>query len=336
MNKFILDGRYADLLAHHGIRIEEALRKAQLPGDAFCHKPPVMKEADYYRFMEAVGSLSDDPELPIKLACTERIELFSPPIFASYCSRNGRVCLERLARYKRLVCPLVLGIEERAEDTEVTLSTETEGLGLPPFVVASESAFLVGILRKATRERICPLRVRMKAPARPSALEPFFGVIVEPGDRNAISFRSADLLKPFISHDESMWQYFAPELSRRLCELDAGESVSARVRSALTELIPGGACAIEDVAARLGLSRRTLQRKLSEEGTTFQKQLNHTRELLAIHYFRHTDMSVGDIAYLLGYQEVNSFLRAFTAWTGMSVTEYRKHGGNAPSGETKA
>lgn len=336
MDKFILDGRYADLLAYHGIRIEEALRKAQLPGDAFCHKPPVMKEEDYYRFMEAVGSLSDDPALPIKLAGTAKIEQFSPPIFASYCSRNGRVCLERLARYKRLICPMVLTMEERTEDTVVTLLTETEGLELPAFLVASELAFLAGILRKATREPIVPLRVQMKSPAFQPALEAFFGVPVETGEHNAISFRNADLLKPFISHDESMWRYFEPELSRRLFELDVDESVSARVRSALTELIPGGACTIEDVAAKLGLSRRTLQRKLGEEGTTFQKQLNHTRELLAIHYIRHTDMSVGDIAYLLGYQEVNSFLRAFTAWTGMSVAEYRKHGDASPTGEKKA
>lgn len=46
--------------------------------------------------------------------------------------------------------------------------------------------------------------------------------------------------------------------------------------------------------------------------------------MLALHYIRNTDISTNDIAYLLGYQELNSFLRAFTAWTGMSVTEYKK------------
>ena len=59
--------------------------------------------------------------------------------------------------------------------------------------------------------------------------------------------------------------------SKRLAELDVDESTSGRVRAALTELLPGGMSSIEDVAAKLGLSRRTLQRKLSEENTTFQK-----------------------------------------------------------------
>ena len=78
------------------------------------------------------------------------------------------------------------------------------------------------------------------------------------------------------------------------------------------------------MARRLGMSRRSLQRRLGEEGTTFQKQLNHTRELLAKHYLGTTSMSTDQIAYLLGYLELNSFLRAFSTWCGMSPSEWRR------------
>ena len=115
MNRFILDGRYKELLKYYGISVEEALRKAELPGDIFSRKTPVMKEEEYFRFMEAVGTLSDDPELPVKIACTDQIESFSPPIFASYCSKNGRVCIERLARYKRLIGPMVFDVTDNGE-----------------------------------------------------------------------------------------------------------------------------------------------------------------------------------------------------------------------------
>lgn len=67
-----------------------------------------------------------------------------------------------------------------------------------------------------------------------------------------------------------------------------------------------------------------MQRKLLDEDTSFQKQLNGTRELLAKNYLKNTDMSSDDIAFLLGYQEINSFLRAFSLWTGMSVSEYKR------------
>lgn len=96
------------------------------------------------------------------------------------------------------------------------------------------------------------------------------------------------------------------------------------MRSSLIELLPIGYSSIEEVSAKLGISKRTLQRKLYDEKTTFQKQLNHTRELLAKNYIKNTNMTSDDIAFLLGYQDLNSFFRAFQIWTGMNITEYKK------------
>lgn len=324
MNRFILDGRYGDLLKYYGISVEEVLRKAQLPGDVFAHKTPTMKEEEYFRFMDAVGERVTDPEMPIKIACMNKIENFSPPIFASYCSKNGKVCIDRLARYKRLIGPMIFLIDETDDTLTVELTTESGKHELPQFLVETEFAFLVGMIRRAAKEPIRPVSVTMRKPVTDKAFSDFLSVPVLSGPKNAITFSKTDLELPFISYDEAMWDYFEPELSRRLTELDVDDSMSARVRAALTELLPGGACAVEDVAEKLGLSRRTLQRKLNEEKTSYQKQLNSTREMLAIHYIRNTDMTTNDIAYLLGYNELNSFLRAFTIWTGMGISEYKK------------
>lgn len=323
-HRFILDGRYGDLLNYYGISVEEALRKAQLPGDIFKHKTSTMTEEQYFRFMEAVGSLVTDPEMAIKISCTNKIESFSPPIFASYCSKNGAICIERLARYKRLIGPMVFGVSETEIELTVEIKTEDSKNKIPQFLVETEFAFLVGIIRRASKEEIKPVRVTMRKPVAGNIFNDFLGVKVEADTKDRITFLKADIEKPFISYDEAMWDYFEPELRKRLAELDVDDSTSARVRSALTELMPGGASGIEDVAEKLGLSKRTLQRKLSEEETTFQKQLNSTREVLAIHYIRNTEMTTNDIAYLLGFQELNSFLRAFTVWTGMSISEYKK------------
>lgn len=121
-----------------------------------------------------------------------------------------------------------------------------------------------------------------------------------------------------------MWNFFEPELKKRLSEMEVDDSFSAKVRSVLVEILPAGKTSIEDVANALGMSKRSLQRKLKDEDTTFQKQLNHTRELLAKNYIQNRRLSSEDIAYLLGYQDLNSFFRAFSLWTGKSVTEYRK------------
>lgn len=174
------------------------------------------------------------------------------------------------------------------------------------------------------RERIDATSAQMQEPPEDNAFAEFLGRTVEAAPRNVIGFRSADMDVPFVSHNDAMWSYFEPELERRLAELEADESFAARVRSALVEMLPAGECGADDVARRLGVSRRSLQRKLSNEGTTFQKQLNHTRELLAKHYLGTTAMGTDQIAYLLGYLELNSFLRAFNSWCGMSPSEWRR------------
>ena len=210
MKHFRIDKNYGSYLAGMGFSTEELLKKAMLPEDLFARQTPSLTTEEYFRFMGAIDALSPDEQTPIRLAASEGIEAFSPPIFAAYCSRN-----------------------------------------------------------------------------------------------------------------ESMWEFFEPELKRRMSMMETDDSCAARVRSALMELLPSGECTIDDVAKKLGYSKRALQRKLQEEDTNFQKQLNHTRELLARTYLANTDMTTEDIAFLLGYQESGSFLRAFTVWTGQTVIEYR-------------
>lgn len=155
----------------------------------------------------------------------------------------------------------------------------------------------------------------------------FISVDITLGEKNQLVFAKADMLLPFISCNESMWEFFEPELNKRLSTMQTDDSYAARVRSALMELLPSGECTIEEVAKKLGYSKRSLQQKLQEENTNFQKQLNHTRELLARYYVGSAAMRAEDIAYLLGYQDTSSFLRAFSVWT---VSGFRQNGTRLP------
>jgi AraC-like DNA-binding protein len=78
--------------------------------------------------------------------------------------------------------------------------------------------------------------------------------------------------------NEGMWQVFEPELRRRLSQLDETASTAERVRAVLLELLPGNEATIEKTAERLGMSKRTLQRRLEEEGENFRVLINRCRE----------------------------------------------------------
>jgi AraC-like DNA-binding protein len=88
-------------------------------------------------------------------------------------------------------------------------------------------------------------------------------------------------------------------------------------------MLPSGQSSIEDVANRLAMSKRSLQRHLADEAISYQDVLNDTRQELASHYLARSTISPGEISFLIGFQDTNSFLRAFKAWTGVTPGEYR-------------
>ena len=120
-----------------------------------------------------------------------------------------------------------------------------------------------------------------------------------------------------------MWRFFAPELRRRLADLHAAASAADRVRAALLETLPAGDHTMTTVARHLATSPRTLQRQLQDEGTSFQAVLAGTREHLARHYLTHSAMTTAEIAYLLAYDDTNSFYRALRTWTGSTPDTMR-------------
>jgi len=95
-----------------------------------------------------------------------------------------------------------------------------------------------------------------------------------------------------------------------------------KVENAIAPLLPHGQAVIENVAKELGVSRRTLARRLASEGLTFRKVLNSLRIDLAKRYLQEKDIPISEIAWLVGYQETSAFNHAFRRWTGNTP----KHG----------
>ena len=323
MLRHLFDHRYAELFAGVGVSLEELLRRAKLPPDLFRRKTISMTKEEYYRMIGALGSLMPDDQAIIRMATWNDMHTFSPPMFAAYCSNNTIACIERLARYKQLVGPMLFRSFVENNMFHIEIAGIDEQTPLPEFLVEMESAFLISLIRNATEKHICPLLMTMRHEVHNQCLLDFWGCPVQVGHRNTIVLSMADAECRFVSENEDMWNFFEPELKRRLQEQESEDSMSTRVSNVLMELLPGGKCRIENVASKLCLSKRTMQRKLSEEGTTYQKQLNHTRKLLAINYLKDPTLRNDDIAFLLGYQDTNAFLRAFSGWTGLTVGKYR-------------
>ena len=247
-------------LSGMGFSLDEVLKKAALPEDLFARQTPSLTAEEYFRFMEAIDALSPDEQTPVHLADSDGIEAFLPPIFAAYCSRNALVCLKRLAQYKPLIGALLYQVEETEAEISVEILSADPELALPEILIGIEFAFLVGLIRKATKEPVTPLSATVKRPMKNRALADFIGKPVTVGSKNRLVFSKEDALVPFISRNESMWEFFEPELKRCLSMMETDDSYAAHVRSALMELLPSGECTVDDVAKKLGCSAGSRRR----------------------------------------------------------------------------
>ena len=327
MNKvmpFAVNQGWKVLLKDLGISTAEILKRAQLPADLFTRKGAGLSTEEYFRLWRALETVFDDPAFPLKIVQAISSDVFDPPVFSAYCSPDLNTALQRLSQFKPLIGPMKLDVEINDDATRLTIKFLEKGLEIPACLIGAELGFFVQLARMATREPIVPLQITVPV-ALPAgdAYANYFGVTPVAGDDVSVSFSAEDALKPFLTENAQMWEFFEPGLRKRLSEISAEEGMAERVRSALLEMLPSGQTSVDDLASRLLVSRRTLQRRLGEEGTSFKAVLASVREELARHYITKSELPYNQISFLLGYEDPNSFFRAFHEWTGATPETVR-------------
>jgi len=324
-SEFAVQPSWRLLLCDMGLNPDHLLRSAQLPADLFSRNGGSVTAAQYFRLWQAMEDCAGAESLPLLLGQSVSSEAFDPPIFACLCSPNLSVAMQRLSLYKRLVGPIALTVDAQASGCAITLECYGNEGAIPKSLALTELVFLTQLIRLGARQRLVPTEVALPdPPADLAGYTAYFGVTPLRRPQIRLVFSPEDGVRPFLTANDAMWAYFEPGLGKRLSSLDTAATMSDRVRAALMEGLPAGRYSVEDIGKSLALSTRTLQRQLREEATTFTDLLNATRRQLAQHYLSTSSVSHGEIAFLLGFQEVNSFLRAFKDWTGITPGTYRQ------------
>lgn len=317
------------LLHDIGLDSDRILRRAELPGDLFARDREKLATGEYYRLWSAIEAEADDPAVALRMGSSLSVEAFDPPIFAALCSPDLNTALSRLALYKRLLGAMKLDVTIAEDGTRLELVWLDRGHTPPPVLVLTELVFFVHLARIGTREEVRPISVT--SPVLPKLRRDFtryLGVAMTRGDSPRIHFGPEDAARPFLTANEPMWQFFEHDLKKRLSQLDAAATTEERVHAALLELLPSGKVSVDAVAKKLGTGARTLQRRLKAEGYSFRTVLEQTREALARYYLKNSNMSGAEIAFLLGFEDPNSFFRAFNAWTGTTPESARREMAN--------
>ena len=140
-------------------------------------------------------------------------------------------------------------------------------------------------------------------------------------------FSLADLQAPVLGYNKELNQVFLQLLEAEIKKQSAGAAFSSQVKQMILKQFRFQFPQVEEVAAQMHLTTRTLQRKLQEENTTFRTLVDGIKEELACNLLLNKNLSVTEIAYQLGYAEPSTFQRAFRQWTGKSPNAFRRQSG---------
>jgi AraC-like DNA-binding protein len=336
-NRFRVPGMLRRRLEELGLSPVAVLRQAGLPMGLFDQEKILVTTEEMFALHRAIFEVSGDPAIGLKLGAEERIERYDPIAIAALYTRSFRDALQRMARYKQLTCPEEITITELGGECTVRFLWLLADQPEPAPLVDLCFAWIVAIGRRGTGRTVHPKRVEFqRAETHRKLYESHFQCPVKfDSPHNVLVFDKIDVDQPFLTHNADLLAMVAPQLEAELAQQLAQKSLSEQVKGILKKLLAGQRPALQDVARELHLSTRTLQRRLTAERVKFQQLMEEARRELAQHYLLHSSLELNETAYLLGYEDSNSFFRAFHQWEGTSPGEWRAvHNNCARSSET--
>jgi AraC-like DNA-binding protein len=235
---------------------------------------------------------------------------------------------ERLARYGRVISDRVAARLESDRDGLQLLVHDTGDTALHPG--RAEFAIAVGLklARDATGAQIVPLQVCFAHPAPPNESEHrrfFHGAVRFAAGSTSMILNAADAARPMLGADEALSSIVRRRLDKVLAEREDNGSgpLSGRVRQVLVKHLGEAAVTPETMARALAVSRRTMSRRLAEEGTSFRHILDAVRREFACALLQDRTLSIADVAFFLQYSEPAAFNRSFRRWTGSTPRAFR-------------
>jgi AraC-like DNA-binding protein len=280
------------------------------------------------KFVDLVAEALDDDCLGFHLGCDYDLREIGLLYYVWNSSELLGDALRRVERYSSIVNEAV-SLRVRSDGKDLALTTTYVGIKRLSdrhqieFCVTS----LVRLCRQLTNRHLLPSSVEFvhRRNGGANALEKFLGCDVTFGAAtDEVAFPGTVKQMPVVSADPYLNKVLIKYCEEGRSDREAGRlTFRVAVENAIAPLLPHGRARADEIARQLGMSLRTLERRLGSEGLTFTGVLSELRFDLAKRYLLEEDLPISKIAWLLGYQDVTAFTHAFKRWTGKSPREAR-------------
>jgi AraC-like DNA-binding protein len=325
LKHFRVSGRLAVKLEELGVSVPAVLRRAGLPRDLFGQTRVLVSTSELFALWRAIDHVSSDPLIGVKLGIETKTERFHPMAIAALSTENLVAASEHMARYKKLTAPEEILVKldggEFAVGFRWLLTVDTEPSALTDYCFS----WMRSLARHGSGTHLNPLRVEyVQQRTNARQIERSLGCEVVVGTpRNVIVFRASDATKPFVTRNAELLDLLAPQFEEQLQQYKEEDGFLELVRRMIQDKLTGHRPSINAVSQALHMGPRTLQRRLQGSGSSFQRVLDEARHQMARYYLSNSALELNEAAYLLGFEDPNSFGRAFRNWEGMPPSDWR-------------
>jgi AraC-like DNA-binding protein len=297
----------------------------------------MLSASEYYAFLERVAHA--DPlgiTIPLRAGSAMRCDDYGAFGLAWKSATTLRGSYDRAERYARVLTSVSsYEVEPTADGAFMHLHRSGERrLGMR---LSNEAtiASIASISRQVSSATFRPLAVYFKhaAPTTQEHHEAYFGCPAHFGtDRDALLVSTETLRTPNKLGDPGLSRFFETHLETEVEALGDAISLDRQIRDHIETCLSEGVPTVLEVAQHLGMSGRNLQRRLSEQGHSYQTLVDEARRQLAMHLLQETDFSLIEVAFMTGFSGQSAFTRAFKRWAGQTPRSYRlQNGGITPS-----
>lgn len=302
-----------------GLNVSDLLLTAGILASEF---PLHISVPQFTALIDAIVKQTDNPLIGLAIGTVDNVSQLDATSFATVHSKDLADGLMRMARYKKLICPE--DIHWQIENDSIIICNQWLGdIPLSPILTDGFFANIYSMLTLALGEVVKPNAIRLRRDSIPLSYAEFFGCQIElSAQQDEIIYPIEILHRPFLTYNPDLLALILPNLDNQVSN-NALPNLAEQVKQVLFVMMNGNKPTIDNVAQRLHVSKRTLQRKLADIGLNYQSLLDEVRLTIAKEMLHQTTLENGEIAFYLGFEEVNSFHRFFVKQAGQTPSEWR-------------
>lgn len=308
-----------------GITLEQLFQKAQIPLNILNQARIYLTTEQFFAAWQAIENLTEIENAGLQIGDGAKLKQMDPVFAVGLHSETFGEALYHVSRYKSLVFPEEMKIVYIGNTVYLQFHWQHSNIEVPKTLVDATFSTIHSLVTQGSGKLINPIKIEL---ARPhfniSTYEEHFKCEVVTGsDLNSLVYSLESLEVPFVTRNPDMLDTLLVGLETRMKNISTNSDIEQLAYSKLLQLVQVQQQNIALLAKDLNFTQRTLQRKLSDAGTSYQELLEKVRFDLAIRMLAETNYSNGEIAFYLGFKEINSFIRAFKRRANCTPFQWR-------------